>query len=689
MTIFTLKEKNLKLLFFLMIAMLSVLLPIKIKAQKIVFKDCHPENNMDSLKKLLVNNQTPADADRLKNLIKLDLGFLARAAIFERLDEIKTLSDKLNNDVGRSYYYFIKGFLLSFKSFNDVKDNLLLGHLYLDKSDDLELKQFCNGIELLCYLNIERITTKGSFPKAKSIFYNKIELQDNQYNLLNEFQKADYLLFACTAEMEFNGMASLKFKKYLNEIESIKKKYPKIKYATYSLNLFLFAYYQSVYNYDKAIILCKESMADATTSDVLLKSRMYYALAYIYVKTNEKPLALQCYRDALFYFNSIDKYEYSSLATNHKIYYYQMLISNFFKTKYENNKGNLKINGILKTNFNQLQPNIDAVNNFFESQIAKQKNSVLINQNESLQFQKVQQELLYKSAALERSRAELQKVLAMQKVTKKENKIKVLKTKNRQFAILLAIVILFLFSVLYFIFRLRKLNKIISERQRNKDRFFAMFSHDLRSLITNLKDSGAILYYLIQNNRLNEIHDISRKLDLDGTHALLLLNNMLDWGILTGYSFQPTYSRFLLTNKVWDIIAIYKSEIDAKGKKLNIEIENDLYLYSDENSIDVILRNIIANAKSYTPESGKIGIRLEKNQTNQIAFIVTNSVKDFELEKLEHIQNVLSGEREPIVGHHGMGLGMVLIYEFAKNLDIKLEFSIENDVVTFKAIFYL
>jgi signal transduction histidine kinase len=336
-----------------------------------------------------------------------------------------------------------------------------------------------------------------------------------------------------------------------------------------------------------------------------------------------------------------------------------------------------------------LQPNIDAVNNFFESHIAKQKNSVLINQNENLQFQKVKQELLYKSAALERSRAELQKVLAMQKVTKQENKIEELSKKNQFFAILLAIIILFLFSVLYFIFRLRKLNKIISERQRNKDRFFAMFSHDLRSQITNLKDSGMVLHYLIQNNRLNEIQDISRKLDLDGTQALLLLNNMLDWGILTGYSFQPTYSRFLLTNKVWDIIAIYKSEIDAKGKKLNIEIENDLYIYSDENSIDVILRNIIANAKSYTPEGGKISIRLEKHQTNQIAFIVTNSVKDFELGKLEHIQNVLSGEREPIAGHHGMGLGMVLIYEFAKNLDIKIEFSIENDIVTFKAIFYL
>lgn len=687
MTISTLKEKSLKLIFFLIIAVCSLILPINIKAQKILFKDCHPENNMDSLKKLIVYNQTPTEADRLKNLIKLDCGFLAKAAIFEKLDEIKTLSDKLNNDTGRSYYYFIKGFLLSFKSFNDVKDNLLLGHFYLDKSDDLELKNFCDGIELLCYLNIERITSKGSFPKAKSIFYNKIELQNNQYNLLNEFQKADYLLFASTAEMEINGMTSLKFKKYLNEIESIKKKYPKIKYATYSLNFFLIAYYQSVYNYDKAIILCKESLANADTSDVLLKSRMYYTLANIYIKTNEKQLAVQYYRDALFYFNSIDKYEYSSLATNHKIYYYQMLISNFFKTKFENSKGNLKTTAILKANFNQSQPNFEAINNFFESQIAKQKNSVLTNQNENLHYQKVRQELLYKSATLERSRTELQKVLAIQQVEKQEKKINGLKVKNQQFAILMATITLFLFLVLYFMFRLRKLNKIISERQRNKDRFFAMFSHDLRSLITNLKDSGMILNYLIQNNRLNEIEDISRKLDLDGTHALLLLNNMLDWGILTGYSYKPTHTKILLTNKVWDIIAIYKSEIDSKGKILNIEIENDLYIYSDEKSIDVIFRNIINNAKSYTPEGGQISIRLEKYQINQIAFIVTNSVKDFELGKIDHIQNILSGEREPIAGHHGMGLGMVLIYEFAKNLDIKLDFSIENDFVTFKAIF--
>ena len=186
MKFFTSKEKNLKLVIFLTIAVCQMLFALNVKAQKLLFKDCYPENNIDSLRKLLNNNyQTTTDIYRLRNLIKLDRSFLFKNSIFEKLDEIKSLSIRLNNNVGLSYYYFIRGFFLSYKSINDLNENLRLGHLYLDNSDDLALKQFCNGIELLSYLNIERSTTEGKFPKAKSIFYDKIELNENQYNLLN------------------------------------------------------------------------------------------------------------------------------------------------------------------------------------------------------------------------------------------------------------------------------------------------------------------------------------------------------------------------------------------------------------------------------------------------------------------------------------------------------------------------
>ena len=110
MRFFNMKERKICLLFFLICCVFPFLFPFNDNAQKLLFKYCHAENNLDSLKKLLDNNQTSSDADRLKNLIRLDRTFLFRQAIFEKLNEIKTLSDKLNNNVGLTYYYFIKAF---------------------------------------------------------------------------------------------------------------------------------------------------------------------------------------------------------------------------------------------------------------------------------------------------------------------------------------------------------------------------------------------------------------------------------------------------------------------------------------------------------------------------------------------------------------------------------------------------
>jgi len=514
-------------------------------------------------------------------------------------------------------------------------------------------------------------------------------LNDSQYHLLDEFQKVNYLLFASTAEMEFNGLGSAKFKKYIVEIDAMKKKYSNIKYAKYSLNFFEITYYQYNSNYKNAIQSCNEILEDLDASDILLKSRMYYNLGNIYSKTNERQLALKHYKDALFYFNSIDQYNYSSLVTEHKIFYFQMLISNFFNKRYEFNNGDTKNSFKVKANFNRIKLNIDAIKDFLVSQIDKQENINLIDQNKNLQFQKIQQELSYKSIELERNRLELQKALAFQKVSKQKQKIKELKINKQYYIFLTAFLFIIVFLISYFLWRLHKKNMFIKQQQNNKDRFFTILSHDLRSVITNLKDSGEVMNYLIKSNRLLEIQDISKKLDWDGCHALLLLNNMLDWGTLTHYSYQPTYSNFLISNKIWKIIGFYQSAMDSKSIQLNMEIENDLCIYSDEKSIDIILRNIIANAKAHTQEEGNITIRLEKHHSNQIVLIVTNSVNECEQSTLVHIQNIFSGKEKPMAGNNGIGLGMVLIDEFAKNCDISLAFSFENNKVTCKTFFYL
>ena len=130
--------------------------------------------------------------------------------------------------------------------------------------------------------------------------------------------------------------------------------------------------------------------------------------------------------------------------------------------------------------------------------------------------------------------------------------------------------------LLLLLLKFYKTKLVLLKAIKSRERFFALFSHDLRGVITNLKDSGEVLNYLIKNDRLDEIQEVSKQLDWDGSNALLLLNNMLDWGTLTGYSYQPTFRNFLLSDKVWDIISTYESAIDSKSIKLSVEIENGL-----------------------------------------------------------------------------------------------------------------
>jgi len=122
--------------------------------------------------------------------------------------------------------------------------------------------------------------------------------------------------------------------------------------------------------------------------------------------------------------------------------------------------------------------------------------------------------------------------------------------KNEFNLALLSIGIVIILFLLFLLFKVYRTNLGLLKAIKSRERFFALFSHDLRGLITNLKDSGEVLNYLIKNNRQDEIQEVSRQLDWDGSNSLLLLNNMLDWGTLTGYSYQPTFRNFLLSDKV-------------------------------------------------------------------------------------------------------------------------------------------
>ena len=92
--------------------------------------------------------------------------------------------------------------------------------------------------------------------------------------------------------------------------------------------------------------------------------------------------------------------------------------------------------------------------------------------------------------------------------------------------------------------------------------------------------------------------------------------------------------KFCLFNAVNEIVSVMKSEIELHKHELNIDmtaVKNDSVI-GDEMKVKKILINILSNAIKYTPDGGKITIKLEEKKFGVNFFIKDNGIgmtKDF------------------------------------------------------------
>jgi signal transduction histidine kinase len=106
----------------------------------------------------------------------------------------------------------------------------------------------------------------------------------------------------------------------------------------------------------------------------------------------------------------------------------------------------------------------------------------------------------------------------------------------------------------------------------------------------------------------------------------------------------------------------------AKDINLNLDIEEGYIAKFDKNSIDVVIRNLTANALKFTNPNGNVWYTLEKDDSHVIVSVNDDGVGISE----ENIENILAGNRKKTSlgtkGEKGTGLGLILCKDFiAKN----------------------
>ncbi len=207
---------------------------------------------------------------------------------------------------------------------------------------------------------------------------------------------------------------------------------------------------------------------------------------------------------------------------------------------------------------------------------------------------------------------------------------------------------------------LRKLNA-------QKDKFFSLLAHDLRSPIGNFLQISELLKLNYEALTAKQANDFFDHLYALSDRTFKLLENLLMWSRsqLGRLEIEPV--SFHLKKVLDDVIYLLEENLKSKKVKLENNIADELIVTADLNVVQTLFRNLIGNAIKFSFEEGKITVNCKEDenaQKEQFIISVEDNGVGIPPERVDKIFNIdedystLGTKREK-----GTGLGLILCKE--------------------------
>ncbi|MEQ6125118.1 tetratricopeptide repeat-containing sensor histidine kinase [Pseudotenacibaculum sp. MALMAid0570] len=293
------------------------------------------------------------------------------------------------------------------------------------------------------------------------------------------------------------------------------------------------------------------------------------------------------------------------------------------------------------------------------------------------------QNRIYETAQLEKKIAVKQKQNEVDRL-EADNKVKA--AQNKVFLYSGALLFVLLIIVFTSYKGKVKRNKIITAQKEDldalnatKDKLFSIVSHDLRSSVNAIKRSNAKLLGNLDTQNKNEITQNLQQNSSIVNAAYGLLDNLLNWALM-----QTKQSYFEMTElslfRITEHVAYnYQPILQEKKIAYTNSISRKTEIFADQETIKIILRNLLDNAIKFTKENGSIHLYTEEKEETYVTLIIEDSGIGMDnatqKELLKNTQLLSKKKHEDTIG---TGLGLHLVKSMiAKN---EGKFNIESEV---------
>ncbi|EOS22853.1 hypothetical protein C806_03474 [Lachnospiraceae bacterium 3-1] len=223
----------------------------------------------------------------------------------------------------------------------------------------------------------------------------------------------------------------------------------------------------------------------------------------------------------------------------------------------------------------------------------------------------------------------------------------------------------------YFKFSVQQMDRLYEAQQtairsdKAKSEFLSSMSHDIRTPMNAIIGMTEIALKNIDDP--DRLVDCLGKVKLSSKHLLGLINDVLDMSKIESGKMTLNMNQMSLKETMDDIVNIMQPQVKAKNQFFDIFIQSikSENVFCDSVRLNQVLLNLLSNAGKFTPEGGRIDVRLYQEDSPQGEEYVRTHfiVEDNGIGMSEEFQRKIfdSFEREDtdqVTKIMGTGLGM-------------------------------
>jgi len=214
----------------------------------------------------------------------------------------------------------------------------------------------------------------------------------------------------------------------------------------------------------------------------------------------------------------------------------------------------------------------------------------------------------------------------------------------------------------------RKYLSDLKELNAIKDKLFSILGHDLRSPFSSILGYSELLKENIHEYSTDVIEKMVNEIHKAGESTLKLLENILSWA-----KSQTGQTKIQLVKTDLDAIihdAVNLVIMQAEEKKIALKYLQPVSypLVTDENIVNTVLRNILANAIKFTNAGGMITILTNETEGFIEVHVSDNGIGMTEEIKRSLFADIINPTRYGTNNEKGTGLGLAICKELIGRL---------------------